>query len=152
MKYTLLILAIAIFTSCESDIKEIEIKDYRAENETQIKNYIQDNGLNAQKGESGLYYVIELEGTGEQPTMRSDVTVAYKGYLINSNSPFDQSEEYTTRLVDVIQGWTEGIPYFKVGGKGKLLIPSHLGYGASGKGPIPGGAVLIFDIELKSIN
>jgi FKBP-type peptidyl-prolyl cis-trans isomerase len=152
MKYTLLILAIAIFTSCDSDTKKFEVKDYRVENEAEIKTYIEDNDLNAQKSETGLYYVIEEEGTGEQPTMRSNVTVAYKGYFTNSSSPFDQSEAYTTRLTDVIPGWTEGIPYFKEGGKGKLLIPSHLAYGAYGKGSIPGGAVLIFDIELISIN
>lgn len=96
--------------------------------------------------------MIEEPGTGEQPTASSNVTVAYKGYLINSSNPFDQSESYTTSLQKVIPGWTEGLTYFKEGGKGKLLIPSHLGYGPFGTGPIPGGAVLIFDIKLKSIN
>lgn len=139
------------------DIQLIEVYDdieslYESKNENEITTYIEENELEAQKTDTGLYYVIEEEGTGEQPTASSNVTVAYKGYLINSSIPFDQSEAYTTNLYDVIPGWTVGIPYFKEGGKGKLLIPSHLAYGSRGTGPIPGGAVLIFDIELISIN
>ncbi len=141
------------------DIKLIEVyEDFetclnaiKAKNETEIEKYITENELDAQKTESGLYYVIEKEGDGEQATPASNVTVAYKGYLTN-NETFDHSENYTISLQKVIPGWTEGIPYFKEGGKGKLLIPSHLAYGPYGKGVIPGGAVLIFDIELISIN
>ena len=46
----------------------------------------------------------------------------------------------------------KNVAYFKVGGKGKLLIPSHLGYGRYGNNEIPGGSVLIFEVNLKSIN
>ncbi len=139
------------------DIQLIEVFDdieslYKSKNEKEITAFIEENELEAQKTDTGLYYVIEEEGTGEQPTASSNVTVDYKGYLINSSIPFDQSEAFTTNLNEVIPGWTEGIPHFKEGGKGKLLIPSRLGYGPSGAGPIPGGAVLIFDIELISIN
>lgn len=153
MKYTLLILAIAIFTSCDSDTKKIEVKDYRAENEAEIKSYIEDNDFNAQKSETGLYYVIEEEGTGKQPTASSNVTVAYKGYFTDGRV-FDKSNEDGIQfpLDKVITGWTEGITYFKEGGKGKLLIPSHLAYGPYSKNGIPGGSILIFDIELISIN
>ena len=52
----------------------------------------------------------------------------------------------------MIQGWTEGITYFREGGNGILLIPYQLGYGESGRGSIPGGSVLIFDISLIRIN
>lgn len=56
-------------------------------------------------------------------------------------------------LSQVIAGWTEGIAYFKEGGSGMLLIPSHLGYGSlNNSNGIPGGAVLIFDIELISVD
>ncbi|MFT5602342.1 MAG: FKBP-type peptidyl-prolyl cis-trans isomerase FkpA, partial [Flavobacteriales bacterium] len=47
--------------------------------------------------------------------------------------------------------WTEGIPYFKEGGSGILLIPSHLGYGKSGTSGIPGNSVLIFDVKLIEV-
>lgn len=152
MKYTLLILIIALFASCDSDVPEERIIDYTAENEAEIKQYIEDNDLDAEKSASGLYYVIEEQGTGEQPTASSNVTVAYKGYFTNSSTPFDQSEGYTTSLQKVIPGWTEGITYFKEGGKGKLLIPSHLAYGSFTQNGIPGGSVLIFDIHLIKVN
>ncbi|RZT96815.1 FKBP-type peptidyl-prolyl isomerase-like protein [Ancylomarina subtilis] len=125
----------------------------KAKNETEIKTYIEKNKLDAQKCESGLYYVIEEEGTGIHPNAESNVTIAYKGYFTN-DKVFDQSSSngISIGLNDVIKGWTEGIPYFKEGGKGKLLIPSHLGYGANGGGPIPGGTVLIFDVNLIKVN
>ena len=100
-----------------------------------------------------LYYIINEQGTGTQPTAASNVTVAYKGYFTNGNV-FDQSkaEGISFGLNQVIKGWTEGIPYFKTGGSGVLLIPSHLGYGSTNNGPIPGGSVLIFDVKLISVN
>ena len=100
-----------------------------------------------------MYYIINEQGTGTQPTAASNVTVAYKGYFTNGNV-FDQSkaEGISFGLNQVIKGWTEGIPYFKTGGSGVLLIPSHLGYGSTNNGPIPGGSVLIFDVKLISVN
>tara|TARA_R110001583_G_scaffold25760_6_gene93094 strand:- start:7344 stop:7514 length:171 start_codon:yes stop_codon:yes gene_type:complete len=54
-------------------------------------------------------------------------------------------------LKGVISGWTEGITYFKEGGKGTLWVPAHLGYGNYDTRGIPGGSVLIFDIHLISV-
>ena len=86
---------------------------------------------------SGLYYVIEVEGTGTQPTAASTVNVDYRGYLTDG-TVFDQTATGTTfNLGDVIKGWQEGIPLFKEGGKGKLLIPSALAYGTAAKQNIP---------------
>ncbi|WP_337992857.1 FKBP-type peptidyl-prolyl cis-trans isomerase [Flavivirga sp. 57AJ16] len=97
--------------------------------------------------------MIDTEGTGVKPNATSNVTVAYKGYFTNG-TVFDQSdaEGISFGLQQVISGWTEGMTYFKEEGNGKLLIPSHLAYGHSGRGSIPGGAVLIFDINLISVN
>jgi FKBP-type peptidyl-prolyl cis-trans isomerase FkpA len=60
--------------------------------------------------------------------------------------------EFTIGQGMVIKGWDEGIPMFKVGGKGKLLIPANLGYGENEQGSIPANSVLIFDIELLGVN
>ena len=99
-----------------------------------------------------MYYVIDVVGTGVQPNSSSQVTVAYKGYYTDG-SVFDESSSagLTFSLSGVIQGWTEGIPYFRKGGKGKLLIPSKLGYGREGSGSVPGNTVLIFDINLIDV-
>lgn len=134
-------------------IFEVELVDYDDENKEEILKYISDNNLNATASDSGLYYVIEEEGTGEQPNENSNVTVVYKGYFTDG-TVFDESDinGVTFNLSQVIPGWTEGLQYFKEGGSGKLLIPSSLGYGRYDDRGIPGGSVLIFDIELKSVN
>lgn len=117
-----------------------------------IKEYLTENGLTATKTSSGLYYLIEMQGAGASCTGTSDVTVAYKGYYTD-NVVFDESDQdgATFNLQNVIKGWTEGIPYFKEGGKGKLFIPSALGYGDKKNGPIPANSVLIFDVELLEV-
>jgi FKBP-type peptidyl-prolyl cis-trans isomerase len=134
------------------DIK-LNIADYLLENETAILNYIDTNNLVATKTDSGLYYVVNNEGTGSNPTSNSNVTVAYKGYFLDG-TVFDESDAdgISFNLNQVISGWTEGITYFKEGGDGVLLIPYNLGYGVNGNNAIPRVSVLIFDVNLKSIN
>lgn len=145
------LLALTLFISCSKE-KEVET-DYTAKNEKEISDYVAKNNLTAQRSDSGLYYVINDPGTGAQPTATSNVTVAYKGYFTNG-SIFDQSTAsgVSFGLNQVIKGWTEGIPHFKNGGSGILLIPAHLGYGSYNYSGIPGGSVLIFDVKLISIN
>ena len=145
------LLALTLFISCSKD--KTVTTDYTAKNEQEIKDYIAKNNLTAQRTTDGLYYVINTQGTGTQPTATSNVTVAYKGYFTNG-SIFNQSNSagISFGLNQVIQGWTEGIPYFKAGGSGILLIPSSLGYGPNDYSTIPGGSVLIFDINLISVN
>jgi FKBP-type peptidyl-prolyl cis-trans isomerase len=135
------------------EIKLVEIIDYEAKNEADIIEYIEENDLVANRTNSGLYYVINEEGTGTRPTSSSNVTVAYKGYFLDG-TVFDQSDAngISFGLDQVIKGWTEGIPLFKEGGEGILLIPSSLGYGLNGAGSIPRGAVLVFDVNLISVN
>ncbi|GAA3578856.1 FKBP-type peptidyl-prolyl cis-trans isomerase [Snuella lapsa] len=130
-----------------------EVTDFVSKNDEEIKSYLADNNLTAEKSNTGLYYIINEPGIGAQPTFSSDVTVAYKGYFTNGNV-FDQSnsEGISFNLQQVISGWTEGITYFKEGGSGMLLIPAHLGYGNNYYNGIPGGSVLIFEINLISVN
>ena len=144
------LLILTLFISCSKD-KDENI-DYTAKNEVEIKAYIAKNNLTAQRSNTGLYYVINAAGTGTQPTATSNVTVAYKGYYTNG-TVFDQnSTGISFGLNQVIKGWTEGIPYFKTGGNGILLVPAHLAYGSSNYNGIPGGSVLIFDVKLISVN
>ena len=152
MKYTFFTFALLVFISCSDDNNKTQ-KDFRAENKQEILDYISENNLNAQESDSGLYYVIDELGTGAQPTISSNVTVAYKGYLTNGNV-FDESDAngISFNLQQVIAGWTEGITYFKEGGSGMLLIPAHLAYGNNSLGMITPGSVLVFDIALISVN
>ena len=148
-KYLYLFTLVLVFNSC-SDKTDTS---FEPETEQDIIQYIEDNNLNATRSNSGLYYVINNEGSGTRPTSASNVTVDYKGYFLDG-VVFDESNSngISFRLNEVIQGWTEGITYFREGGNGILLVPYNLGYGESGRGSIPGGSVLIFDIRLLSVN
>lgn len=149
MRYVLPILVLLIVLPACAKRKA---KKQAEEDDQIIQEYIATNNLNATKTESGLYVVIENQGTGAGCSGFSDVTVSYSGYFTNG-SVFDESDAQgiTFNLANVIQGWHEGIPYFKEGGNGKLLIPSALGYGRSGTGGIPPNSVLIFDVVLLDV-
>ncbi|MDP6966576.1 MAG: FKBP-type peptidyl-prolyl cis-trans isomerase [Candidatus Marinimicrobia bacterium] len=106
--------------------------------------------------DSGLKYVDMKVGDGESPQAGQLVTVHYTGWLedgtkfdssVDKNRPF----EFTIGAGGVIKGWDEGVMTMKVGGKRKLTIPSELGYGARGIGPIPPNSTLIFEVELLAI-
>lgn len=126
-----------------------------------IEQYIADNALDATPATEGLYVVIDDPGAGQNPTINSTVRVKYDGKFIELNAQnqlvdgdsFDVSSESgaTFPLANVIRGWQLGIPLFKTGGVGKLIIPSGLAYGASGSGSIPPNSVLVFDVELQEI-
>jgi FKBP-type peptidyl-prolyl cis-trans isomerase FkpA len=149
MKYSFLLFILVLSSlSC----KKKDTVDQSALDEEIIAGYISDNHLNAKATGSGLYYVITNPGSGLQPASNSNVTVAYKGMLTNG-TVFDQSAATgaTFNLGQVIKGWTEGIPLFKKGGTGTLLIPSALGYGKQASGKIPANAVLIFEITLLDV-
>lgn len=102
---------------------------------------------------SELRYEDEVVGDGAEVQPGDTVTIHYVGALNSDGTIFDSSvsrgEPATFPLDNLIQGWQEGIPGMKVGGKRRLFIPSALGYGESGSGSsIPPNSDLIFDIEL----
>ena len=109
----------------------------------------------AVKTASGLVYKELTAGTGPQPEPTDRVEVHYHGTLVDG-SVFDSSvqrgEPTSFALNQVIPGWIEGLQMMKVGGKARLVIPSELAYGDGGRPPvIPGGATLIFEVELLGI-
>jgi len=105
---------------------------------------------------SGLQYEVIKEGTGARPADTSVVKVHYEGFLLNATRPFDSSRERAEPtqfpLNGVIRGWTEGVQLMTVGSRYKFYVPYQLGYGEQGSGEaIPGGSLLIFDVELIEI-
>lgn len=116
-----------------------------------ITSYLSKDSINAIKTSSGLYYSVDEEGTGLQVSAKNTVYMKYKGYLLDG-TVFDKDTIGTNiELPNTIKGWQEGIPKFKVGGKGKLFIPSKLGYGTEATGKIPANSVLIFEVEVIEI-
>jgi FKBP-type peptidyl-prolyl cis-trans isomerase FkpA len=157
MKYAVFLFLFTFLVSCNPDSSNtsdpIELVDYTAINEAQITEYLAANDLVSQKTESGLHYIIENQGDGAQPTATSSVTVVYRGYFLDG-TVFDPGtpEGLTIGLDQVIAGWTQGIPLFNEDGNGVLLIPAHLAYGSFDFNGIPAGSVLVFDINLISVN
>ena len=131
-------------------------------------NYLETNKINAKPTASGLFYIESTKGKGPKPVKGSKVKVNYTGRLLDG-SVFDTSNEAVAKQAgvfderrpyepiefalgqgQVIPGWDEGISLMSAGSKGKLIIPSIIGYGEQGAGPIPPYSPLVFDVELVS--
>jgi peptidylprolyl isomerase len=103
--------------------------------------------------ESGLKYVVVAEGEGDTPAPGAMVKVHYTGKLLDGTK-FDSSVDRGTPIDfpvgqgRVIKGWDEALLSMKKGEKRVLIIPANLGYGPSGRGPIPPNATMVFDVEL----
>ncbi|MBK7139459.1 MAG: FKBP-type peptidyl-prolyl cis-trans isomerase [Bacteroidetes bacterium] len=128
-----------------------------ANQKTMIEKYIADNNLKTFTTPSGLIYVVDEQGTGAKVENGKTAYIHYVGTLLDG-SKFDSSRDrgapfsFVVGTGRVIRGWDEGLPLFNVGGKGKLIIPPSLGYGARAMGPsLPGNSVLIFDIEVMDV-
>jgi len=109
---------------------------------------------NVKVTQSGLQYEVLTAGTGAKPIATDTVVVNYKGTLTNGNE-FDDSykrgEPASFAVTGVIRGWTEALQLMSVGSKYKLYIPYQLAYGLNDMQAIPGGSVLVFEVELLDI-
>lgn len=112
---------------------------------------------NIQSSENGVRYVIHEAGTGKPAEAGKGVAVQYVGALSSDGTVFDQSFDDGRPLTfilgnrRVIAGWEEGIALLSEGAKATLIIPSELGYGATGNGTIPPDAELMFYVELEEV-
>ena len=108
----------------------------------------------AVKSDSGVVYKELKAGTGESPKATDTVKVHYRGTLINGtefDSSYKRNQPASFPLNGVIPCWTEGVQKMKVGGKAMLVCPASTAYGDQGRPAIPGGATLIFEVELLDI-
>ena len=113
------------------------------------------NEPGATRTPSGLVYRTLAEGTGASPKATDKVKVNYRGTLVDGtefDSSYKRNQPAEFPLNGVIPCWTEGVQRMKVGGKSQLVCPSEIAYGDGGRPSIPGGATLIFEIELLGIN
>ncbi|MEN7551231.1 FKBP-type peptidyl-prolyl cis-trans isomerase [Rapidithrix thailandica] len=106
--------------------------------------------------ESGLQYKVLVEGKGNSPDASSQVTVHYKGLLLDGttfDSSYERGEPASFQLNQVIKGWTEALQLMKEGGKWMVYLPYDLAYGERGAGnDIPPYATLIFEVELIKVH
>jgi FKBP-type peptidyl-prolyl cis-trans isomerase len=112
-------------------------------------------GPGAVKTETGLIYQMIKPGTGDSPKPTDTVKVHYTGTLVDGtvfDSSVQRGQPAEFPLNGVIPCWTQGLQKMKTGEKAKLICPSDLAYGDQGRPPrIPGGATLIFEVELLEI-
>ncbi len=122
------------------------------------KKFLEENSTKANVVSlpEGIQYLVIKEGTGKQPGISDSVTAHYKGALLNGvefDSSFKRNQPFTARLTQLIKGWQIALPLMKEGSHWRLWIPSDLAYGDRGAGrDIPGGATLLFEVELLKVN
>ena len=149
----------AVFRGLQMAFQEREQEKANAEaslKEQEGINFLKENA--AREGVvttgSGLQYEVLVKGDGPMPADTSEVEVHYEGSLMDGtvfDSSYERGESISFPLNRVIPGWTEGVQLMSVGSTHMLYIPSELGYGSQGTGPIPPNSVLIFKIELLGI-
>ena len=103
---------------------------------------------------SGLQYEVVTQGSGPRPIATDTVVVNYRGTLTNGtefDNSYKRGEPTSFAVNRVIQGWTEALLLMPKGSKYKLYIPYQLGYGLNDMQAIPGGSVLVFEVELLDI-
>ncbi len=118
----------------------------------EIADFVATQGWNATTSETGLRYVIELEGAVDKPSIDNAVKTNYTLSLLDGtvvqelNKPVE--EVTPIPLAQTVLGWQEGIPLLGIGGKMKMVVPAALAYGSSGSGSVPASSVLVFEVEL----
>lgn len=151
--FPLLILSF-VFASCSDD--DDKVAEQLEKDIELIEQYLIDSNLTAQSTGSGLYYIMEEEGTGDRPDIFAYVTIDFTGKLLDG-SVFSEDTIDHVSLYELFEGWQEGIQLFKQDGKGTLFVPSKLGNGetvgvdAEGDTIIPANSILILDFRLDSV-
>lgn len=103
---------------------------------------------------SGLQYKVLAAGSGESPKPSDEVTVNYRGTLLDGtefDSSYKRGQPASFQVNRVIPGWTEALQLMKPGAKFQLFIPPQLAYDMRSRPPIPPGSMLLFDVELLSV-
>ena len=130
-----------------------QTEDNKARGTEYLKSHAEKEGV--QITESGLQYIVITEGDGIKPKATDEVTVHYRGTLIDGtefDSSYSRNAPASFTLNQVIPGWTEGVQLMSVGSKFLFVIPYELGYGERGAGGSIGPyETLIFEVELLEI-
>lgn len=155
----------------EEAYREMQMEEYRKQQEVTMKQqeeqlakdvktieeYLAENNIDAQKSESGLYYTIQKEGSGPEVEVGDEVSVHYRGKLLDGtpfDSSYDRGEPFTLNVGEgmVIRGWDEGLQQLREGSEATFYIPSPLAYGGRAMGEvIDANSILVFDVEVVDV-
>lgn len=141
MKYFSILMLSLFLISCGDDPNDF----------LTIDEYVEANSLQTEVTSSGLHYIIHDRGENETPSLSSNINIDYRGYFLGGGN-FDQGNDVSFPLQNLILGWQEGIQLIGRGGSITLLVPSRFAYGSRGSGSIPGNTDIGFDITLHDFN
>lgn len=136
------------------DSMDKRARDKELEAQEEARKQISKRWPDAVATPSGLQYVVVEPGSGDATPQKGDsIKAHYTGKLLDGtkfDSSYDRGQpiEFPVGAGRVIKGWDEAFLTMQKGEKRTLIIPSHLGYGPSGRGPIPPNATMVFDVEL----
>lgn len=136
----------------QSDIEK-QLQELQAEQDQEPEEI--DLSLKQEGAVTTMQIIDITTGTGREAKLGDTIKVKYKGALAATGAVFDSNSEgveFPLEVGGLIEGWTEGVPGMREGGKRKLIIPAEKGYGAQGSGSIPPNSDLVFEIELVSIS
>lgn len=152
------------FSNREDQVKDQqqEMEKERNKEVSELADYLKKKGIKAQKTENGVFVEQVSAGSAEKPVNGKQVTVNYRGSLLNNGKVFDSNMDTAFHHVQpfsfvlganqTIRGWEEGLLTLSKGAKGNIYIPSLLGYGPPGAPPaIPGYAPLKFEVQVLDI-
>jgi FKBP-type peptidyl-prolyl cis-trans isomerase FkpA len=150
--------AFAVLSGIAKAKSEVKAKKQMAVEDKMISDYLAANSINAEKTPGGTYVQILVPGKGKKVDNNTAVSIRYTGKTFagktfdsNTDPAFGHTEPYEVNMwaPEVIQGWVEALPYFSLGTKAKVYIPSPMGYGAQGNGnDIRPNETLVFDMEV----
>jgi FKBP-type peptidyl-prolyl cis-trans isomerase len=142
----------ALRTQMNAQQKEMMDRN-QSEEPAAIEAYLKRKNLVGKPSATGLYVFETAKGNGPKVKKGQKVTMQYTGYLLNGkkfDSSFDHGQPFTFTLGahEVIEGWEEGVATMNVGSSATFVVPSVLGYGSNGQGPIPPFSPLVFEVQL----
>lgn len=144
----------AVFSACTPKTKVEPCIDagtpVSATDSVALKNFIDQNNIEATYDSRGFYYRVHTAGTGKVPGQCAVIVTDYTGKLTNGTL-FDNRTNLTMNVRDLIPGFRMGVSLFKEGSEFSIYLPPSLAYGNADNGSIPGGSILIFKIKLNSI-
>jgi FKBP-type peptidyl-prolyl cis-trans isomerase len=142
-------------------VDSLSIEKQKGIDDKTITDYLAKNNIQAVKTPNGTYVEVQVPGTGEAIDSGKAVSVLYKGMLLDGKI-FDQSYDsagaptkpftFVVAQQGAIEGWSDGMVYFKKGGKGRLFIPSARAYGSRGAGAdIKPNTPIMFEITIADV-
>lgn len=135
-----------LIISC-STYNDDQISDF----DTEISTHVEKNHLDCERSESGLYFNIISEGTGERVQAKDKISFSYKGTFLDGSVFDEQKEPISFYVSDLIGAWKEIVLKLNEGGEAFLIAPPQLGYGERNLDDIPPNSILVYTLKVHNV-